>query len=667
MRFIQIRKLALVITTSLTLGVFCVRTMAVDYSALIAAAARIEVGQSQQPFQKFEALRVAATNSVARKDLERALAELLHSDSSYLAKKFACQELGIIGTDFSVPALAPLLLSDPTVGIACLALTTYPAGQADAALRKAATSTTGLVKVQLIQTLGDRPDSKALKLIVSAANDPDPRVAETAISALGKQGSPRAARELTRLARNPTVARQAVREAMLTLAQKLSMKGERRTATRLYQSLIAPQLEIAVRRAALEGLTRLERDGGQARILRILKSDDRSLRSTAIAAVGRLKTPSSSAPFAALFPELSQEEQAWMIESISAIGDAPALACAADSLTSDSPTVRQAAIVAFAKLAGQDSVPMLVSVLEAAKSPDDARQVEAALVSLPSGGSADRRIAIALEAAKGSVRAQVLTVMMRRQGAAITPVLLTEADNPSPVVAKTAFRALTKTADAKDVPVVISKLLRPLDPEVRPEAEATVAALLARVKQASLRTHAVRDALARADTPEKKISLLTLFPACGDETAFEALGEFLADPNPAVATSALEALTEWSTTEAWTPLAEIYLKPGDETRRTIALKGLVRLLSESNAKADEQDVGRYAKLLEAARSDIDRRQLLGALGGSTHPAALTLSKRMVSNQNVQAEAIAAVRRIAAAIKSSHPQEAEAALRDLPGK
>jgi len=635
-----------------------------DRDLLVGAAAQIEPGQSQEPFRRLEALRLSAANSMERKALELTLTQLLHRDTSFLAKRFACQQLGMIGTDASVPALAALLSSEETAGLACLAFTTYPAGKADAALREATLQASTLVKVQLLQTLGDRGDPKALQLFIQAAADDNRRVSAAGISGLGKNGTKIAIEKLRALSKKSAETSRPVLEALLTAAQVAAAHGDARTARRVYADLLQPAQELPVRRAAFEGLLRLDRDGGQARILSQLRSLDQSLKPAAIAAVARLKPGTSSTPFASLLPQLSPEFQAWMIDGISAIADAPALTAATRALGSEYAPVRQAAITAVAKMAGKDSLPSLVIALNSSNSAADQKYIETALVSLPSDQATDLALVRELQQAQGSVRAQLLTVITRRQGAKAKSLLLSESDNASPLVAKTAFRALMKTAEAQDTAVILSKLLRPLAPEVRPEAEATVASLLGRIRQISLRSDAVRDAMARADTPEKQISMLNLMPGCGDAAALDSVKEMLANPDASVATAAIEALAEWPNPNAWDPLAQIYFHPGDQTPRTVALKGLLRLLAEDSARVNGQTLAGYERLLQAARDDADRRQILGTLGGAAHPGALVLAQGQLSVPAVHAEAEAAVRRIAEALKTSYPKEAEAALKTL---
>jgi hypothetical protein len=96
----------------------------------------------------------------------------------------------------------------------------------------------------------------------------------------------------------------------------------------------------------------------------------------------------------------------------------------------------------------------------------------------------------------------------------------------------------------------------------------------------------------------------------------------------------------------------------------VALRGLARLLGEQNAKPDDRLIARYRDLFATLKSDNDRRLLLGALGGCAHPDALSLAVSMLTHTSVRAEAEAAIKKIAVAVKPQYPQAAEAALKQL---
>jgi hypothetical protein len=131
-----------------------------------------------------------------------------------------------------------------------------------------------------------------------------------------------------------------------------------------------------------------------------------------------------------------------------------------------------------------------------------------------------------------------------------------------------------------------------------------------------------------------------------------------------VRNAAVRALADWPTAAVWEDVWSVYRGSESDAHRALALRGLVRLASEENARADEALVGRYRVLLEGAKTEADRKLVLGALGGCARPDALALALAQWDVAGVRDEAGQAVRRIAEAIKGAHPQAAESALKSV---
>ncbi|MEE8428222.1 MAG: hypothetical protein V3S33_01805, partial [Gammaproteobacteria bacterium] len=87
---------------------------------------------------------------------EQELIAILQSSAGAAEKCAACQQLRIYGTAESIPALAALLGEERVGHAARYALEGIPGPEAGAALRKALTKTSGLIKAGIINSLGWR-------------------------------------------------------------------------------------------------------------------------------------------------------------------------------------------------------------------------------------------------------------------------------------------------------------------------------------------------------------------------------------------------------------------------------------------------------------------------------------------------------------------------------
>jgi len=638
-----------------------------DIAKAVAEAATYEPGQSREPFRRLEGF-VHQPSPAARQELEAGLVRLLAPTATFEARRFACKQLGIIGSNRALPALAELLKSEETAGIACLALTTYPRGKADDSLRAALPAAPGTARIQIINTLGDRRDAKAVRLLAQSAADADLAVAKAAVAALGKIGTPAAWKALTSAATAaPAALQTSLTEATVRCADGLAGSGNRKAATSIYEDLLAPSQPAYVRRAALDAVLRLDKARAQRRILEVLHGSDLTLKPVAIANVRALPSRDASEVFAAELPRLQPQEQVWLIDSLAARGDSPACAAIGRSLASPDPTVRRAAIGTLGRICGACCVPLFVGALERAPEAEERRAVESALISLRGGAQTDSAIVAALEKSAGNPRASLISVLARREGPAANVRLLAEAGQSDPAVAKAALRALSKTATGEEVTPLLKLLVQTRDAEVRSEAESAAAQAIARLPDPARRSALVRQALGQAQSVESRSALLGLLPGCGDAAALAALRAAADDSDTRVRDAAVRALADWPDASAWDALAGIYRQPANESVRGLALRGLVRLAGEENARPGAALIERYRQLLVGARGDADNRLILGALGGATQPEALELAVTLLDHAGVRAEAEVAVRKIAEAIKVQHPKAAQEALNRLQPK
>jgi HEAT repeat protein len=640
-----------------------------EIGQLVAEAATYQPGQSREALRRIEELVGQSTAEAATRDaLEAGLVQLLAPSATFEARRFACKQLGIIGGKSALPTLAGLLKSDENAGIACLALTTYPPGKADETLRDALASAPRAARVQIINTLGDRRDSDSVKLLAGLAKDADPSVAEAAIASLGKIGDKDAWDMLASLRKTatPNLA-PALTEASLRCAANLAAAGDRKPATAAYEGLLAASEPTYVRRAALAGLLRREKDSGEKRILSVLRGSDSTLKPVAIAAIPALRSKRASQTFAAELPRLQPQEQVWMIESLASRGDPAARDAIAKSLGAPDPAVRRAALSALSRIGDASSVPLFSRALAGASDADERRAIESALIALGGGTPTDNAILVELKKASGNARVSLIAVLARRQGPAANSVLFEETNSSDPAVAKAAFRALAKTAAGTDVPALLKQLAKVRDAEVRAEAESAAAQALGKMDDAPSRSLAVISALRQAPNIEATCSFVCLLPRCGDAQALAILQSAQQDPDAHIRDAAVRALTDWPDAAAWDPLVSIYRRGATEAVRGLALRGLVRLAGDENAHPDAKLTERYRQLLEGSRGDPDLRLILGTLGGAASPDTLQLALPLLANANVRPEAEVAVKKIAEAIRAKHPQEAQEALLKIQTK
>jgi len=268
-------------------------TTAADLSTTLAGVARYESGGDVCPLREIEQRVAESGRDVQlRTDLEAGLAGILTGEATYEGRRFACQQLAVIGHEASVSALAGLLAKEETAGIAAAALAQNSADKAGAALRAALNSATGRARAPIAFALGTRRDAAAVEPLGRLTTDADLAVAEAAVVALGKIGTPPAQATLANLRRQcPEPLTRAVAEASLTVAEQLVARNDAAGAAAIYNELLAAGRPDDLRRGALGGLLRTDPDGGEKRMLEVLGGNDAALKPAAIAAASRAQEP----------------------------------------------------------------------------------------------------------------------------------------------------------------------------------------------------------------------------------------------------------------------------------------------------------------------------------------------------------------------------------------
>lgn len=174
-------------------------------------------------------------------------------------KSKACMRLAMVGDGNAVPALAALL-SDPQLShYARYGLVPIPDPSVDDALRAAAGTLQGGLRVSIIDAIGQRRDPKAMEILTGFMYGTDREAALAAIASIGFISGPAAASALQEgLTRTQDPLRRAVAEAALVCAEGQLAKGERQQALSLFQRLTQTDIPKPVRLAAMHSIITAE-------------------------------------------------------------------------------------------------------------------------------------------------------------------------------------------------------------------------------------------------------------------------------------------------------------------------------------------------------------------------------------------------------------------------
>lgn len=669
---------AAVIASIAIFGGFDVRAQSADeIKGLIQEISKYQSGESIEPLKKIESLvREVRNNPDKKLQVEKILAGILAADSTIEARKFACQQLAIIGPEFSLTILSQIAALEPTAGVACMAIVNSPSTNALEALLVAYNQGNQYVKLQAVNSIGNLDwkrfsavSEKAISFLKSLLNEKDKQLVEAALTSLGKIGTKSATDVILAFKSNKwDEFPEAISDALLRCAEKAIARNRIDDARAVYSDLFSAKVNPQIKRAAFIGLVKTDSDGGLKRIEQTILGPDTELKATAISMLPAIKRTGVSDRISFIYPNVGKNEQILLIDSLAEIGDSAAIKLIEKTAESQDKDIRLSAIAALGKVGSSQHVSVMIKALNELSDPASSQIVEQALASLKGGDSTDA--AILRELKTSSAKPRIINVLARRfslrpESKVFTTdgfkTLLEMAISDDQSAARAAFRALGKLCSERDVPSLLDAVTKVKSAQVRSEAENAIAAVIERVPVKLNCANLVCNYLDKTANPEVKISFINLLPVCGGAEALSAAKAAYASADNQIKEAGLRALAEWKDLSAWDTLFKIYEKPDSEAFRVLALRGLVRLLSEENIRPDEKLVDNYAKLFEFAKTASDKKLIIGALGNCAHREALYLALEKVSDPDVKAEAIEAVKRIANAIKTKYPKDAAQAL------
>jgi len=595
---------------------------------------------------------VATTSAVlaadAKPSADKQIAVLKSADASLKAKSDACRELATLGEAKAIPVLVGLLGDEKLSHMARYALEPLKNASVDVALLAAMGKLKGRLRIGVINSISMRRDKKAVGDLTKLLKDADKGVASAAIGALGRIATPQALTALAGCRKAPTPELQwAIADASLDAAERLLKEGKSAGAIAIYNELHASTWPRQVRLGAFNGLLTAESDKAPARIAAALAGKDKITRAIAIARIATLKGSGISARFAAELPKLPTGAQVMLINALAGRNDPSARPAIVKATGHSDTAVRTAAIKALGSMGDTECVELLCKTIVGGKTEPEKQAAQSSLRALGAKG-VDAVLIKRLATSKGDLQIHLINILVDRKAASAADALLAQAATKDPKVRSAAFKGLGRIASPKDLPAILKLLVKVEDDATRREAELAAVSVSRRIAKPAAQADDVLAALKTASATPAKRSLLAVLGGIGNDKAFAAVKGALGDKTPEINDAAVCALTTWPDAKATKSLLAIFGTTKNKTHRTLALRGLVRILSLEGQDAGET-LAIYEKLLGNISQPTDLKLVLSGLGAVAEPGALKIIEPFLSNKDVQNEARAAYQKVAKAI------------------
>ena len=634
-----------------------------------------QVGGDDANARRIAALVLEAQHDeVERRALVRRLTGLLGQGASIGCKRFACRQLRLIGTPAAVPAIAPLLTDPKLSDMARYALERLPGRMPDRALLASLPSCSGRVRIGIVNTLGARRPKAAVTALTELLAADDVDAARAAAAALGKIASREAAAALADARVDaPDDRRPALDHALLAcaealLAQRGMLKNRaRRHAGEICKMLFASATQAPddVRAGAFFGLVLSQGARGLDMAVDALVGNREYLRYAAARVARDLPGANVARAFADALHAMRPANQIVTINALAARGDRSVLPAVLACVSCESEDVRLAAVEALQVL-GDPTVVLPLAGIAAGAEPNGPLQ-KAARRSLDrlSAPGVDAMTEYHVAQSDSPVRAELVRALGTRGVTPAVPTVLQAARDDDSGVRKAALKGLGLLAEPMHLRDVVALLLATEAKSEASELERIAVSVSRRIQDPAQQPEAVLDALAGDIRVETRCSLLSALGKIGVAAGLEALYAALDQRNDEVRKAAIRALADWPDASPMARLREISKDSPDPVQRVLALRGYARQLALPTDRPTRDTLRMYTEALALAKTDQERKTLLGGLGDVPHPETLKILESNIGDKAVQAEAIAAACKVlqaldGAAMKltASHGQGAE---------
>lgn len=637
---------------------------AVTTDEAIGRLQKFQYGQDQRVLEDVDQLVNAATAqpiaSSERVELAHRLAALLDTDASYEAKQFVCRQMAKIGTPKEVPLLAKMLTDEKYSDMARYGLGPIRGPEVDTALQVALGQAQGKVRIGIINTMGYRRNQDSLSLLISLMEDGDKVLARAAQSAVGRIGGAKAVQALNQsMAASKPEDRFLVADALLECADGFVVQGQKESASEIYASLLKSDMPVMTQSAALRGLAAIGSKGVVSQVLAALRSKDPVIQKSGMSCIQMMQGRDITQAFATEIPNLPVLSQVVLLEALGARGDVAALPEVNKALNSSDIQVRCAAIRVVGQLGNASSVEALVAAAGSTNS--DERSAALASLRMLGGDGVEEALISSLTNAPGNVRPAIIRVLVDRSVSGAVPALLKLASDSDDRSAVEALKGLKVLADEKVMPALLKVIAEVKNDDTREAAEQAATALAHKISDQSKQAEAALVALAAEKRENIRCALIRVLGGIGNTPAFQAVRGALDDSSEMVRETAVRALAQWPDTAAEEILLQVQQNNPNQTVRTLALRGLVRLLGTDSNRSTTSLVETYKKILARVNDAEEKKLVLSGLAGIPDVNAVNLVEPFLKDDAVKAEAALAMLQIAATLSGTDSENAKNAV------
>ena len=224
------------------------------------------------------------------------------------------------------------------------------------------------------------------------------------------------------------------------------------------------------------------------------------------------------------------------------------------------------------------------------------------------------------------------------------------ARDPSPDVRRESLRALKDSGSAGEIAAMVALVVAPVQPADRADAAKSLGAVLRRSDRSRIKD--VLSAYTPSTDPEARSALLQVMGRSGNPEALLVLRAALTDQEANARRAAILALSEWPDITPVPDLLAAARSASNPAHQMLALRGAIQLIGlPAPARPPRESVKMLVEAMGLAKQVEEKRAVLALLPRFPVREALDLARASVSDNEVSAEAKAAVARLERTVRN----------------
>ncbi len=577
----------------------------------------------------------------ARTFAEDNLLDALKTQTDVEVKTFLLNQLNLVGSEKTIPAISAYLSDDNFCEPATQTLLSIDKKVAAKEFVAALSKVEGKCKATLVRALGELKCDGALPQITPLVNVGEPRLQKAALAALANIGSPNSYKTLLKAAEAVGFKYEAsnAAEAFLNYTARLGEQNETELCKKACKAIFKANQSADLLHNYSKALNiYTETFGYEATplLLKAVENNNKAFRYSALNLAENLGGIADTRKWVEKGKTVSLQTKAEIISMLGRRGDLLAVDFVTKNVDCVSPEVREEAITALAKLQGEKATPVLIAHLAKGEDIEATKTVLTQLLNQKHLAP----IAAGMKNTSGKTKAAFIDLIAAKAGTQYFDEIRSAISTSDLDEKDAAFRALKRVSTQENLDELISLLL---NVKMENHVSEVQAAVVAAAKDVDAEQQKNGKVLTALNSTNEKDRIIAVLPEIGGPVALETVTNYFNTSSGKTKETAFSALTSWKDYSASKSLSEIAENNTGEYRDK-AVANFVRMVRSANLP-DDQKLLQYRKIMPFATSNQNKKSIISSIGNLKTFLSLVYLEQFLADKDLEGVAANSIMKI----------------------